>query len=124
MPDRDNRLLYELFNAFPDGKGWKADSGAIWDRKKKQVRPARWTSADAAGLPILPGLVRYDEVVGKKALEHAVRFTLAKIAAPICRRRAIGPAKTTAMTCRPWACACAARPDSTFPDSPRTSGSS
>jgi hypothetical protein len=76
--DRDNRLLYELFNAFPDGKGWKADSGAIWDLKKNQVRPAGWTSADAAGLPILPGLVRYDEVVGKKALEHAVRFTLAK----------------------------------------------
>jgi hypothetical protein len=76
--DRDNRLLYELFNAFPDGKGWKADSGAIWDLTKNQVRPAGWTSADAAGLPILPGLVRYDEVVGRKALEHAVRFTLAK----------------------------------------------
>ena len=71
--DRDNWMLYELFNAFPDGKGgWKADSGAIWDLKKNQVRPAGWTSADAAGLPILPGLVRYDEVVGKKALEHAV----------------------------------------------------
>jgi hypothetical protein len=76
--DRDNRLLYELFNAFPQGKGWKADSGAIWDLKKNQVRPAGWTSADAAGLPILPGLVRYDEVVGKKALEHAIRFTLGK----------------------------------------------
>lgn len=76
--DRDNRLLYELFNAFPQGKGWKADSGAIWDLKQNQVRPAGWTSADAAGLPILPGLVRYDEVVGKKALEHAIRFTLAK----------------------------------------------
>jgi hypothetical protein len=76
--DRDNRMLYELFNAFPDGKGWKADSGAIWDLKKSQVRPAGWTSADAAGLPILPGLVRYDEVVGKKSLEHALRFTLAK----------------------------------------------
>jgi hypothetical protein len=77
--DRDTWQLWELFNAFPDGKGgWKADGGAIWDLKKNQVRNAGWTSADAAGLPILPGLVRYDEVVGKKALEHAVRFTLAK----------------------------------------------
>ncbi|MEA2945986.1 MAG: hypothetical protein QOI40_1316 [Alphaproteobacteria bacterium] len=77
--DRDTWMLWELFNAFPAGKGgWKADSGAIWDLKKHQVRPAGWTSADAAGLPILPGLVRHDEVVGRKALEHAVRFTLAK----------------------------------------------
>ena len=77
--DRDTWTLWEVFNAFPDGKGgWKADSGAIWDLKKNQVRPARWTSADAAGLPILPGLVRYDEVIGAKALEHALRFTLAK----------------------------------------------
>jgi hypothetical protein len=76
--DRDTGTLWELSNAIPNGAGWKADSGAIWDLKKNQVRPARWTSADAAGLPVLPGLVRYDEVVGKKMLEHAVRFTLAK----------------------------------------------
>ena len=77
--DRDAWQLWELFNAFPDSKGgWKADSGAVWDLKKVQVRKAGWTSADTAGLPILPGLVRYDEVVGKKALEHAMRFTLAK----------------------------------------------
>ena len=76
--DRDKWQLWELFNAFPDGEGWKADGGAMWDLKKNQVRPAGWTSADAAGLPILPGLVRYDEVVEKKALEHALRFTLAK----------------------------------------------
>jgi hypothetical protein len=77
--DRDSWVLYELFNAFPLGKsGWKADSGAIWDLRKSQVRPAGWTSADAAGLPILPGLVRYDEVFGKKAIEHALRFTLKK----------------------------------------------
>ena len=55
--DRDNWMLYEFFNAFPEGNGsWKADSGAVWDLKKNQVRPDRWTSADAAGLPILPGL--------------------------------------------------------------------
>src|SRR5262245_10656370 len=60
--DRDSWTLYELFNAFPLGKaGWKADGGAIWDLRKNQVRPDRWTSADAAGLPILPGLVRHDE---------------------------------------------------------------
>jgi hypothetical protein len=77
--DRDNWQLWELFNAFPDGNGgWKADSGAIWNLKENQVRAAGWTSADAAGLPILPGLVRYDEVVEKGALEHAMRFTLAK----------------------------------------------
>jgi hypothetical protein len=77
--DRDSWTLWELFNARPDGNGgWKADSGAVWDLKQNQVRPARWTSADAAGLPILPGLVRWDEVVGKGSLDHAVRFTLAK----------------------------------------------
>jgi hypothetical protein len=77
--DRDNWVLYEIFNAFPERNGaWKADSGAVWDLKKNQVRPDRWTSADAAGLPILPGLVRYDEVVGAQAVEHALRFTLAK----------------------------------------------
>lgn len=77
--DRDEWKLWELFNAFPDGRGgWKADSGAIWDLHKNQVRPAGFTSADAAGLPILPGLVRYDEVVGKQSVDHALRFTLKK----------------------------------------------
>ena len=77
--DRDTWTLWELFNAFPDGRGgWKAGGGAIWDLKKNQVRPARWTSADAAGLPILPGLIRYDEVVGRPAVHHAIRFTLSK----------------------------------------------
>jgi hypothetical protein len=77
--DRDSWMLWELFDARPDGGGgWTAGSGAIWDLKQNQERPARWTSADAAGLPILPGLVRYDEVVGKGALEHAVRFTLSE----------------------------------------------
>jgi hypothetical protein len=75
--DRDSWTLWEMFNAHPDGSGgWSAGSGAVWDLKRNQVRPAGWTSADAAGLPILPGLVRYDEVVGNNALEHAVRFTL------------------------------------------------
>lgn len=77
--DRDAWMLYEMFNAFPDGRGgWKAESGAIWDLSKSQLRRAGWTSADAAGLPILPGLARYDEVVEAGAIEHALRFTVAK----------------------------------------------
>jgi hypothetical protein len=86
--DRDTWRLWELFNAFPDGNGgWKADSGAIWNLKETQVRSAGWTSADAAGLLILPGLVRFDEVVEKGVLEHAMRFTLAKT-----RRAYVAPA--------------------------------
>lgn len=76
--DRDTWMLWELFNAFPEGNGWRADSGAVWNLRQNQVRPPRWTSADAAGLPILPGLVRHDEVVGRGVIEHALRFTLRK----------------------------------------------
>jgi hypothetical protein len=85
--DRDNWVLYELFSAYPQGKGWKAGSGAIFDLRSNKLRPAGWTSADAAGLPILPGLVRYDEVMEKKAIEHALRFT-----APKSRRAYVAPA--------------------------------
>lgn len=74
--DRDNWKLYELFDAHPDGKGgWKAGGGAIFDLRSNKLRPAGWTSADAAGLPILPGLVRYDEAVERKEIRHALRFT-------------------------------------------------
>lgn len=75
--DRDRWMLYELFNAHKnkDGKGWKASCGAVFDLAKNTTRPAGWTSADAAGLPILPGLVRRDEVVEAKAIRHALRFT-------------------------------------------------
>jgi hypothetical protein len=76
--DRDRWLLYELFGA-KRVKGttrWKADSGAIFDLKSNKLRPAGWTSADAAGLPILPGLVRYDEVKAG-VITHALRFTVA-----------------------------------------------
>jgi hypothetical protein len=74
--DRDNWRLYELFNAYPQGQGWRAGSGAIFDLRSNKLRPAGWTSADAAGLPILPGLVRYDEAVEKNVIEHALRFTV------------------------------------------------
>ena len=78
--DRDNQKLYELFHAFPvdGGKSWRAGSGAIFDLKSPKPRPAQWTSADAAGLPILPGLARYDEIVTAGALKHALRFTVRK----------------------------------------------
>jgi hypothetical protein len=76
--DRDNWKLYELFAAYPQRDGWKAGSGAIFDLNSNKLRPAGWTSADAAGLPILPGLVRYDEVMEQKAIPHALRFTVVK----------------------------------------------
>ncbi len=78
--DKDNWKLYELFNSFPleGGKSWKASSGAIFDLRNPKPRPAGWTSADAAGLPILPGLARYDEICGAKKLTHALRFTVKK----------------------------------------------
>ncbi len=69
--------LYEMYRAFKTGTGWSADSGAIWDLKTGALRPAGWTSADAAGLPILPGLVRYDEVKSGK-ITHALRFTVSQ----------------------------------------------
>lgn len=73
--DRDACRLYELYAAQPDGGGWSAGSGAIWDLGSNALRPATWTSADAAGLPILPGLVRYDEVAAGR-VDHAIRITV------------------------------------------------
>jgi hypothetical protein len=73
--DRDNWKLYELFAARREGGGWHAGSGAIFDLRSGALRPDGWTSADAAGLPIFPGLVRYDEVMEQKAILHALRFT-------------------------------------------------
>ncbi|MBN9418442.1 MAG: hypothetical protein J0I12_23535 [Candidatus Eremiobacteraeota bacterium] len=76
LVDRDAWKLYELYQAFPDGKkGYKAGSGAIFDLNSNKLRPEGWTSADAAGLPIFPGLVRYDEVVEQGEIRHALRFT-------------------------------------------------
>ena len=74
--DRDKCFAYELFNAFVQGDGsWNADSGAVWDLLNNNDRPQTWTSADAAGLPIFPGLVRYDEVAAGH-IDHALRMTL------------------------------------------------
>ena len=78
--DKDNGRLYELFSAYPvdGGRSWKAYSGAVFDLRNPKPRPKGWTSADAAGLPILPGLARYDEIGGAKKLMHALRFTVTK----------------------------------------------
>jgi hypothetical protein len=74
--DSSNCFLYELFNSVPNGNGsWNADSAAVWDLLADEQRPWTWTSADAAGLPIFPGLVRYDEVAAGQ-IQHAIRFTL------------------------------------------------
>jgi hypothetical protein len=74
--DRDNCWLYELYSSYPQKDGnWNAASGAVWDLLNGEQRPYTWTSADAAGLPVFPGLVRYDEVASG-AINHALRFTL------------------------------------------------
>ena len=77
--DRDSWKLYEMFASFPNVDGsWRAASGAIYDLKSNALRPDGWTSADAAGLPIFPGLVRYDEVFEQREIRHALRFTVRK----------------------------------------------
>ena len=86
--DRDHCVLYELYSAYPQPDGsWHAGSGAIFDLKSNALRPAGWTSADAAGLPIFPGLLRYEEVAAGE-IGHAIRFT-----APNTRQAYIWPAR-------------------------------
>ena len=85
--DVDNCILYELYRAFPQSSSWTADSGAIFDLRSNALRPATWTSADAAGLPIMPGLVTYDEVLSGE-IKHAIRFTV-----PQTRRAFVWPAR-------------------------------
>jgi hypothetical protein len=85
--DRSRCRLYELYAAYPHGGRWTAGSGAIWNLRSNRLRPRGWTSADAAGLPILPGLARYDEVK-RGRIDHALRFTAART-----RRAFIYPAR-------------------------------
>jgi hypothetical protein len=82
--DSETCSLYELFALYPS---WSAGSGAIWDLTSNALRPRGWTSADAAGLPILPGLARYDEVAAG-SIDHALRFTVSRS-----RRAYIYPAR-------------------------------
>jgi hypothetical protein len=82
--DRDSCRLYELFALYPQGRGWRAGSGAIWNLRSNRLRPAGWTSA---GLSILPGLARYDEV-RRGVIDHALRFTVRRT-----RRAYVYPAR-------------------------------
>lgn len=75
--DQETGILYELYNASVNGDHWEASSGAIFNLTTNEYRTEGWTSADAAGLPIFPGLVRYEEVL-KGEIDHAIRFTLNK----------------------------------------------
>jgi len=86
--DRDNCVLYEAFSSYPQSDGsWKAGSGAIFKLNSNSLRHDTWTSSDAAGLPIVPGLVRYDEVTAGE-IRHAVRFTV-----PQTRRAYVWPGR-------------------------------
>ncbi len=85
--DKDACKLYELFALSPKGGGWSAGSGAVWSLRSNALRPAGWTSADAAGLPIFPGLARYDEVA-RGVIDHALRFTASQT-----RRQYVFPAR-------------------------------
>lgn len=75
--DADNCMLYETYLSYYVGPGWDVANGAVWDLRSNTLRPLGWTSADAAGLPIFPGLVRYDEVASGE-VRHAIRFTVSR----------------------------------------------
>ena len=85
--DTGHCILYELYNAYPQSSSWSADSGAIFDLNSNALRPSGWTSADAAGFPIMPGLVTYDEVLSGE-IKHAIRFTV-----PRSRHEFVWPAR-------------------------------
>ena len=87
LVDRSSCRLYELFALERTSTGWHAGSGATWNLRSNAVRPAGWTSADAAGLPIFPGLARYDEVA-RGVIDHALRFTVERT-----RRAYVYPAR-------------------------------
>ncbi len=85
--DVDHCLLYEIYAAYPQSSSWQAGSGAIYNLLSNALRPSGWTSADAAGLPIFPGLVRYDEILSGE-IRHALRFTV-----PHTQRAFVWPAR-------------------------------
>ena len=86
LVDKSSCRLYELYDLRHTSHGWTAGSGAVWNLRSNHLRPAGWTSADAAGLPMFPGLARWDEV-SRGAIDHALRFT-----APETRRAYVYPA--------------------------------
>jgi hypothetical protein len=85
--DTDNCILYELYSAYPQTASWTAASGAIFNLLSNALRPSGWTSTDAAGLPVFPGLLRYDEVAAGE-IRHAIRFTV-----PQTQRAFVWPAR-------------------------------
>jgi hypothetical protein len=87
LVDKSNCRLYELYDLHHTSRGWTAGSGATWSLRSNRLRPAGWTSVDAAGLPIFPGLARWDEV-SRGVIDHALRFT-----APATRRAYVYPAR-------------------------------
>ena len=87
LVDRSACRLYELYDLRRSGSSWTAGSGAIFNLRSNALRPAGWTSADAAGLPIFPGLARYDEVA-RGRIDHALRFTVQRT-----RRQFVYPAR-------------------------------
>jgi hypothetical protein len=87
LVDRDACRLYELYALRREGGRWEAGSGAVWSLRSNRLRPAGWTSADAAGLSILAGLARYEEVA-RGRIGHALRFTVART-----RRAYVWPAR-------------------------------
>jgi len=87
LVDKSTCRLYELYDLHHTKRGWTAGSGATWSLSSDALRPAGWTSADAAGLPIFPGLARWDEV-SAGVIDHALRFT-----APATRREYVYPAR-------------------------------
>jgi hypothetical protein len=87
LVDKSACRLYELYDLRHTRRGWTAGSGATWSLRSNHLRPAGWTSADAAGLPIFPGLARWDEV-SRGVIDHALRFT-----APETRRAYVYPAR-------------------------------
>jgi hypothetical protein len=87
LVDKSSCRLYELYDLHQTSRGWTAGSGAVWSLRSNHLRHAGWTSADAAGLPIFPGLARWDEVA-RGTIDHALRFT-----APRTRRAYVYPAR-------------------------------
>jgi hypothetical protein len=87
LVDKSSCRLYELYDLRHTSHGWTAGSGAVWSLRSNHLRPAGWTSADAAGLPIFPGLARWDEAARGK-IDHALRFTASQT-----RRAYVYPAR-------------------------------
>ena len=122
--NKDTCVDYELYAAYPQAGGsrWHAGSGAIFNLRSNHLRPAGWTSADAAGLPIFPGLARYDEVA-RGTIDHALRFTVERTRNTYVYPRGTRPPRTPTRRCRPWDSGCGSRRASTSRVSPVRRGS-